>query len=116
MYIGMAVAQFWDDEWSIYSQIDDLYRYIRDKRGYDALDEYVREDVLMLRPDNPDYDALEALVSECAARVYHALVREQFEPATKEAFDAYVACLHQLFRFGAALQLHRLGYHMHKLS
>ena len=27
MYIGMAVAKFWDAEWEIYSKIDDLYAY-----------------------------------------------------------------------------------------
>ena len=40
MYIGMAVAKFWDAEWEIYSKIDNLYAYMRDKRGYDAMDEY----------------------------------------------------------------------------
>ena len=49
MYIGMAVAKFWDAEWEIYSKIDDLYAYMRDKRGYDSMDEYIREDVLLLR-------------------------------------------------------------------
>jgi hypothetical protein len=33
----------------LHSQIPDLYVYMRDKRGYDALDEYICEDVLMLR-------------------------------------------------------------------
>ena len=33
MYIGMAVAKMWDTEWDIYSKIDDLYAYMRDKRG-----------------------------------------------------------------------------------
>ena len=37
MYIGMAVAKFWDAEWEIYSKIEDLYAYMRDKRGYDAM-------------------------------------------------------------------------------
>ena len=49
MYIGMAVAKFWDAEWDIYSKIDNLYAYMRDKRGYDAMDEYIREDVLLLQ-------------------------------------------------------------------
>ena len=39
MYIGMAVAKMWDTEWKIYSKIEDLYAYMRDKRGYDAMDE-----------------------------------------------------------------------------
>ena len=42
MYIGMAVAKMWDTEWDIYSKIDDLYAYMRDKRGYDSMDEYIR--------------------------------------------------------------------------
>ena len=55
MYIGMAVAKMWDTEWDIYSKIDDLYAYMRDKRGYDAMDEYIREEVLLLQGD--DYTA-----------------------------------------------------------
>ena len=62
MYIGMAVAKFWDAEWEIYSKIEDLYAYMRDKRGY----------------------------------------------------DAYVSCLHQLYLFGVAMQLNRMGYYMKK--
>ena len=49
MYIGMAVAKMWDTEWEIYSKIEDLYAYMRDKRGYDAMDEYIREEVLGLQ-------------------------------------------------------------------
>ena len=36
MYIGLAVAKMWDTEWEIYSKVEDLYAYMRDKRGYDA--------------------------------------------------------------------------------
>ena len=35
---------------------------------------------------------------------------------TKEAFNAYVSCLHQLYLFGAAMQLNRMGYHMTKMN
>ncbi len=113
MYLGMAVAKMWDDEWRIYSQIDDLYLYMRDKRGYDALDEYISEDVLMLRGE--DSVRLSALVSECAARVNAAMMRQRIEPGTREAFAAYVACLRQLYLFGVAVQLKRMGYHMERL-
>ena len=44
MYIGMAVAKYWDSEWEIYSKLPDLYAYMRDKRGYDSMDEYIREE------------------------------------------------------------------------
>lgn len=114
MYIGMAVAKFWDTEWEIYSAIDDLYAYIRDKRGYDCLDEYVREEVLLLSGD--DYDAMEKLVGECASRIHNALLRQRIEPGTKEAFEAYLACLHQLYLKGAGMQLNAMGYHMTRMD
>ena len=114
MYIGMAVAKLWDTEWDIYSKLDDLYTYLRDKRGYDHLDEYIREEVLQQTGD--DYTALEKLVGECASRVYNALRHQDIEPGTKEAFNAYVSCLHQLYLMGAAMQLNRMGYHMTKMS
>ena len=100
MYIGMAVAKMWDTEWEIYSKIEDLYAYMRDKRGYDAMDEYIREEVLLLQ--GMDYTVLEKVTGECASRVYNALMHQRLEPGTKEAFNGYVACLHQLYLFGAA--------------
>lgn len=114
MYIGMGVAKYWDSEWEIYSKIDDLYAYIRDKRGYDCLDEYVREEVLMLTGD--DYVALEKLVGECASRIHNALLHQHLEPGTKEAFRGYIACLHQLYLMGAAIQLKHMGYKMTKID
>ena len=113
MYIGMAVAKLWDDEWEIYSQIEDLYLYMRDKHGYDSLDEYICEDLLAARGE--ECENLAQVVSECATRVNHCMIRERFEPGTKEAFEAYVTCLRQLYLFGAAMQLKRMGYHMERI-
>ena len=42
-------------------------------------------------------------------------VESKWEEIAKEAFDAYVSCLHQLYLFGAAMQLKRMGYHMTKM-
>ena len=113
MYIGMAVAKMCDAEWEIYSKVEDLYAYIRDKRGYDCMDGRTREEVLLLQ--GTDYTALEKLVGECASRVYNALMHQHLEPGTKEAFTGYVSCLHQLYLMGAAMQLKRMGYHMTKM-
>ena len=116
MYIGMAVAKMWDTEWEIYSKIEDLYVYMRDKRGYDAMDEYIREEVLSLPLQGADYIVLEKVRGECASRVYNALMHQRLEPGTKEAFEGYVACLRQLYLYGAAMQLRRMGYHMTKMD
>ena len=114
MYIGMALAALWDNDWEYYGKMPDIYSYLRNKRGYDALDEYIREEVLQL--NGAEYDALERLVGECASRIYNALRHQDIEPGTKEAFDAYVTCLHQLYLFGVAIQLNRMGYHMERLN
>ena len=114
MYIGMAVAKMWDMDWETYSKMGDLYTYMRDKRGYDAMDEYIREEVLLLQ--GIDYNVLEKLTGECASRVYNAMMHQHIEPGTKEAFNAYVASLHQLYLMGAAMQLKRMGYHMTKID
>lgn len=114
MYIGMAVAKMWDTEWEIYSKIEDLYTYMRDKRGYDSMDEYIREEVLLLR--GVDYTVLERVTGECASRVYNTLMHQHIEPGTREAFNGYVASLHQLYLMGVAAQLKRMGYHMVKMN
>lgn len=86
MYVGMAVAKFWDMEWNIYSNISDLYVYIRDKRGYDNMDEYIRETVLALSGDN--YVATEELlvnvphgfITCCVTMIYYRVRRRLSVP------------------------------------
>lgn len=113
-YIGMAIASYWDTEWEIYSKVEDLYVYLRDKRGYDHLDDYVREVILGLDADKAK--ELENQAGDIASRVYNLLLHQGFEPGTADAFRGYVACLHQLYIFGAAMQLNRLGYHMNAIG
>ena len=43
-------------------------------------------------------------------------LHQHLEPGTKEAFNGYVVCLHQLYLMGAAMQLKRMGYHMTKMN
>lgn len=114
MYVGMAIAKLWDDDWSRYAALPDLYLHLREPRGFDAMDEHIRGFVLGLK--GQEYDALERLVGQCAARTYNLLRHGGFEAGTKEAFQAYVACLHQLYLMGAAVQLKRMGYHMTKVG
>ena len=113
IYIGMAVAKMWAETWQYYAAKEDLYLYVRVTRGHDAMDEYIRRDFLKLSAK--DFAATEELVSECASRVHNTLMHQSIEPGTKEAFLAYVACLHQLYLFGVAVQLKRLGYHMTRI-
>ncbi len=114
MYVGMAVAKFWDEDWERYQKEEDLYTTLRDKSGFDHLDDYVRGEVLRL--DDAGAEKLQAVVREASARVYGLMCRLNLEPGTESAFRAFVAALHQMYLMGAAMQLRRMGYHMTQLG
>ena len=113
MFVGMAMAFYWDSDWERYAACDDLYRNIRDLRGYDELDEAVVGNVLGYSGD--DAERITDLVAKCASRVYSILNHEHVEPGTQIALGCYVAALHQLYLAGMAVELNALGYHMTRL-
>lgn len=110
MYIGMALAEMWDKDWSRYSKEKNLYKWMRDQRGYDHLDEYISEKILNL--DIRLADALSLSICDCATRLNSALMHSSFERGTEDAFFAYVSCLDVLFEMGVSVQLKALGYKM----
>lgn len=110
MYMGMAVAKFWDEDWQRYEAMPDLYAHLRDRAGFDHLDDEVRTEVLRL--DDAASDRLEAIVREAASRVYGLMCRMAPEPGSEGAFRAFVAGLHQMYLMGAAMQFRRMGYRM----
>lgn len=57
MFLGMAMAQFWDENWTEYGQNTNIYEMLRGKRGYDNMDEYILEEVLRL-----DAETIKSLV------------------------------------------------------
>lgn len=81
MYVGMAVAKYWDEDWELYSKVENLYAYLRDQTDFDHTDDYIREKVLLLNAD--EANALERLVGECAARTYSQLRRLNIEPSKR---------------------------------
>lgn len=110
MFLGMAWAEFWDKDWSRYAAEPRLYEQVRDARGYDCMDEYIIDEVLHLEAD--EARRTNDVVCECAARTLSNLRHASIEPGTPEAFHAYVDCLAEMYNFGAAIHLKRLGYHM----
>ena len=114
MLIGMAMAFYWDKDWEKYSAQKNIYEELRDKRGYDNMDEAVVEDLLGYAGEAAE--KVTELVAQCAARVYSLLSHEQVEPGTEAALGCYIAALHQLYLAGMAMELNALGYHMSPLD
>ncbi|MDE6716612.1 MAG: hypothetical protein K2J70_00330 [Muribaculaceae bacterium] len=112
MFIGMALAKYWDEDWIKYSEEggERIYHRLRDAKGYDNLDDYILKDVLELPEE--EAEKVSSVVGECAARVLSSLHRSGIEPSTEKALRAYKASLHQLYIMGVAMELNALGYHM----
>lgn len=110
MLVGMTLSFYWDTDWEKYSKMKNLYEDIRDRKGYDNLDETVVQDILGYRDEAAE--KVTELVQQCAARVYGLLSHEHVEPGTEAALGCYIAALHQLYLAGMAMELNALGYHM----
>lgn len=114
MYLGMAVAHYWDEDWEVYGNLPNIYEYIRDKRGFDYMDEVVRGDILMLK--DKDYDQMEKVVQGCAQQVLNQIRHENIEPQSPQAFHVYTRSITVLYKLGAAIELKSLGYKFEKVA
>lgn len=113
MFVGMAMAHYWDEDWESNAARTDFYTALRDRRGYDEMDEAVLEEVIKCEGD--ELERVSDLVADCASRMYSLIMHAKVEPGTQEAFGIYVATLHQLYLAGVAVELNALGYHMTKI-
>lgn len=116
MFVGMALAKYWDVDWIKYNEEggEKIYIRLRDAKGFDNMDDHILADVLEL--DTEKSEEMSKVVGECAARVLATLNRSTIEPGTSEALHAYESCLHALYTVGAAMELNALGYHMTPLN
>jgi len=114
MYLGMAVARYWDVDWDLYSKVGNLYEHLRDKRGFDYMDEVVRGEILGLDADA--FEHMERVVQDCAHQVLNKMRHEQIEPQSPLAFYVYVRSVRTLYRIGAAVELKALGYKFERVG
>ena len=114
MYVGMAMAKYWDMDWELYSKVDDLYKYLRDRIDFDHMDDYILDKVLCL--ETARRNEINDAVAECASRTYSKISHMHLEGGTADAYRAFVAALHQMYLMGIAVELKQLGYHMTKID
>ena len=114
MYVGMAVARYWDQDFELYSKVPDLYKYLRDRIDFDHMDTYISENVLLL--DAKEVKSLQKIIGECASRTYNRLLHSGATPGSADAFYAFIAALHEMYLMGSAMELKAMGYHMTKIQ
>ena len=113
-YLGMAVAHLWDKDWTKYRETP--YRFFQGERGFDDMDDHILKDILGLLPDGKQAQQITSLMQTCAQTAVTFIRQEKIEPQSPRAFYVYARTVQVMFSIGAAIELHRLGYEMKKLS
>ena len=113
-YAGMAVAQWWDQDWGRHHSAK--YESLHGERGFDDMDEYIVQNILDLKLDSDQAKQLMNILLCCAQKASTFIRHEQIEHQTVKAFHIFARTVKVMFRTGAALQLKRLGYKFHKVD
>ena len=113
-YAGMAVAQWWDEDWGRHHGA--AYESLHGSRGFDDMDEHIVQNILKLQLDSPEAKQLVNILLCCAQKAVTFIRHEQIEAQTVKAFHIFARTVKVLYRTGAAIQLRRLGYKFHKVD
>ena len=113
-YAGMAVAQWWDEDWGRHHS--EGYESLHGTRGFDDMDEHIVQNILGLSLDSVEAKQIMNILLCCAQKAVDFIRHEQIEAQTVKAFHIFARTVKVMFRTGAALQLKRLGYKFHKVD
>ena len=113
-YAGMAVAQWWDQDWGRHHSAK--YESLHGPRGFDDMDESIVQNILGLTLDSVDAKQIMNILLCCAQKASTFIQHEHIEHQTVKAFHIFARTVKVMFRTGAALQLKRLGYKFHKVA
>ncbi len=113
-YIGMAVAHRWDEDWSSYAT--EPYEKLHGEQGFDDMDEHIVKHILNLPLEAEEAKKIEDMMRRCANTAITYIRREEVEAQSTKAFYIFARTTRVLFRIGAAMELHRLGYKFEKVD
>jgi hypothetical protein len=112
-YMGMAVAKLWDADWQACQQV--TYVDLLGPRGFDDMDERIVEKVLGYELDSEPARRIADILSNCAVEALTMIRHEHIEPQSPRAYYVFSRTVQVLYRIGASIELHLLGYRKIKL-
>lgn len=113
-YIGMAVAEWWDKDWTGHSR--ERYSSLYGKRGFDDMDDHIVEDILGYAHGSLETKAIAGVMFSCARMAMDRIRHEQVESQTEKAFHVIARSMRTMFRIGASIRLAKLGYSLQKVN
>lgn len=112
-YVGMAVAEWWDKDWEKGSTTP--YETLHGASGFDDMDEHILADILGIELGSEEARFIEDTLRSCATLAISLIRREEIEAQSTKAFYIFSRTARAMYRIGASLRLHTLGYKFEKL-
>ena len=113
-YVGMAIAHRWDEDWAAYAT--EPYENLHGAEGFDDMDENIVQNILCLSLEDEAAQKIEDMMRRCANTAITFIRREEIEAQSTKAFYIFARTARVIFRIGAAMELHRLGYKFEKVN
>lgn len=107
-FIGMAVAQWWGTDWP--ASRFTPYRHLYGAEKWDDMDDRIMVDILALPLGSSEEQFLRDTIITCAEKAISIIMEEDFEPCSDQAYEILSITIKTMFKIGAALQLHRMGW------
>ena len=85
-------------------------------RKFDDMDENILENILGLNLQSKEATKIEDVIRQCAEVALSQIRRSAIEPQSPMAFHTFARACKVLFRIGAAIELHRLGYKFERIN
>ena len=113
-YAGMAVAKWWDEDWGRHH--GEKYKSMHGFRGFDDMDEHIVKNILGLSLDSVEAKQIMNIMLCCAQKAITYIQHEHIEHQTVKAFHIFARTVKVMYKIGAAIELRRLGYKLHKVD
>jgi hypothetical protein len=113
-YAGMAVAKWWDEDWGRHHGAK--YESMHGSRGFDDMDEHIVQNILGLALDSIEAKQIMNIMLCCAQKAITFIQHEHIEHQTVKAFHIFARTVKVMYKIGAAIELRRLGYKLHKVD
>ncbi len=113
-YVGMAIAEWWDSDWQ--TGATKPYSSLHGAQGFDDMDEHILLDILSIPLESEEAKRIENTLRSCAQLAITLIRREGIEAQTTKAFYIFSRTARALYRIGAALRLHALGYKFERVD
>ena len=113
-YAGMAVAKWWDEDWGRHHGAK--YESMHGSRGFDDMDEHIVQNILGLALESIEAKQIMNIMLCCAQKAITFIQHEHIEHQTVKAFHIFARTVKVMYKIGAAIQLRRLGYKLHKVD